>query len=733
MNQMTDRPLLEALCARLGIDPAYTDAFGTTRLASDATLQSLCEAMGALPAQPSDPAVAGSSREAGGKSWLAPATVVPVGEGGAIELPLRRPDEPAAQALRWRLVQEDGTVCEGALEAGQAAVRWTGLAPGYHRFELLAQPHGGRPLAATLIVAHPASCLTPDDIAPQLRVWGPVVQLYAVRSARNWGIGDFGDLLGVVEFAAEAGAGMVGVNPLHALFPDQPAAASPYSPSNRGWLNPLYLDVGRVEGFDACEAVRRHVEAPAFEARLAGLRATEFVDYPAVAQAKFEVLAMLWRWFADTHLAHGTPAAADFEAFCRDGGEPLRTHALFEAVQAHRHELDPGAWGWPAWLPAWQAADSAEVSRFAREHADRVAYHAWLQWLCERQLGAVQARARALGMPIGLYRDLAVGVASGGSETWANRALYALGARVGAPPDELNLHGQDWGLPPMIPAQLRAAGFGPFIELLRANMRHAGALRIDHVMGLMRLFWVPPGAAPVEGTYVHYPLAELAGIVALESRRNGCLVVGEDLGTVPDDVRAVMAERGMLSYRPFYFERGGNGEFRSPAELPRRALVALGTHDLPTVRGFWRAADIRLRVALGLFPDQALQDATARSRDQDRAALVRALAREGLLGGSGDAAHGADALAREGDPDDALVAAIHAWLARTPAALLAFQLEDAFGQLEQVNLPGTNESTYPNWRRKLPVALQDWDAVPLLARIVAALVDGRGAAPRAPA
>ena len=733
MNQMTDRPVLEALCARLGIDPAYTDAFGTTRIASDATLQSLCEAMGALPGRSpgsdTDPAPFG----AGGEALLPPACVVPVGDGGAVELALPLPHELSARALNWRLVREDGSIEQGALDVGQASVKWTGLAPGYHRFELLAQPPGAAPLATTLLVAHPASCLNPDDIAPGLRIWGPVVQLYAVRSARNWGIGDFGDLLGVVEFAAAAGAGMVGVNPLHALFPDQPAAASPYSPSNRGCLNPLYLDIERIEGFDACEAVRRHVQAPAFAARLAGLRATELVDYPAVAQAKFEVLAMLWRWFADTQLARGTPAAADFDSFRRGGGEALRTHALFEAVQAHRRQLDPGAWGWPAWPPDWQAADSAEVARFAREHADRVAYHAWLQWLCERQLGAVQARARALGMPVGLYRDLAVGVASGGSETWANRALYALGARVGAPPDEINLHGQDWGLPPMIPARLRQAGFAPFIELLRANMRHAGALRIDHVMGLARLFWVPPGTPPTEGTYVHYPLAELAGIVALESRRNGCLVVGEDLGTVPDGVRTMMAERGMLSYRPFYFERGGEGEFRSPAELPRRALVALGTHDLPTVRGFWRAADIHIREALGLFPDQALHDATARARIHERAALARALARAGLLGESGDAWHGDEALAREGDPDDALVAAIHAWLARTPAALLAFQLEDAFGQLEQVNLPGTNESTYPNWRRKLPVALQDWDAVPLLARIVAALVDGRGAAPRAPA
>ncbi len=504
----------------------------------------------------------------------------------------------------------------------------------------------------------PPRCYVPPGLSEGPGFWGVSAQLYALRSARNWGIGDFSDLATLVEIVSAHGAALVGLNPLHALFPHQPARASPYSPSSRLRLNVLYLDVESIDDFRECREAQALAGSEAFQARLAGLREAPLVDYPGVAHAKLETLERLYAHFRENHLAHGTDRAAAFRAFQAAGGESLRHHALFEARTGQR----------------------------AGESLERIEFFEYLQWQAETQLARAAGRCRALGMPVGLYLDLAVSPARDGSEVRADPECYASGASIGAPPDDFNTEGQDWDLPPLRPQALRERGFEPFAAALRAAMRNAGAIRIDHVMGLMRLFWIPRGKRPAEGAYVHYPMEELFAIVARESRRHGCVVVGEDLGTVPDEVRVAAARAGVLATRLLYFERAADGELRAPAEYPRDALVAIGTHDLPPLAGWWE------------------------SRPEDRGRLLRALERERL--------RPENCGPESATLPPAVALATHAFLARTPARLMVVQLEDVFGVRERTNVPGTTHQ-HPNWRRKLPVTLEAMDCddrLELLAR-----------------
>ncbi|HEY4636797.1 MAG TPA: 4-alpha-glucanotransferase, partial [Burkholderiales bacterium] len=568
------------------------------------------------------------------------------------------------------------------------------LPAGYHRLRVAGLP------GETLIIAAPPRCYRPPALADGGRVWGPAVQLYALRSERNWGIGDFGDLAKLVELAAERGAGIIGLNPLHALFPHNPAHASPYSPSSRLQLNVLYLDVEAIEDFRECEAAQRRVRSAGFQARLAQLREAPLVDYPGVAAAKFEILELLYAHFRERHLGAAGARGAAFRDFQAKSGRALRLHATYEALQAHFHARSTATWGWPVWPQAYRDHDSAEVARFAREQLERIEYYEYLQWQAERQLAQVSERCRARGLAVGLYVDLAVSVDRAGSDTWAHQECYALGASVGAPPDEFNPNGQNWGLPPLRPDRLRASGYRLFIETLRENMRDAGALRIDHVMGLMRLFWIPPGKGAAEGSYVSYALEEMMAIVALESERQRCMVVGEDLGTVADEMRAALARYGILSTRLLYFERGAQGGFKPSAAYPRDALVAVSTHDLATLAGWWSGRDLRLRLELGLFPDEGVYEKQLVERAQERVRLMLALQHAGLLPpGLAPDVTGSQMLT------PALAEAIHAFVAAAPSRVMMVQLEDAIGVAEQANMPGTT-TEHPNWMRRLPETLE---------------------------
>jgi 4-alpha-glucanotransferase len=588
------------------------------------------------------------------------------------------------------LAEQERRELDGRWQTRRALPLPDDLPHGYHSLRVRVEHGTGADCA--LIVA-PRGCFEPQVMRDGRRLWGVAVQLYTLRSQHNWGIGDFADLEDVVRGCAPRGAAFIGLNPLHALFPGNPWQFSPYSPSSRHFLNVLYIAVERLPEFSECAAARQRVAAPEFQAELERLRSTANVDYPGVANAKLPVLRLLFDHFRREHLARDSARAAEFRAYVAERGESLRLHALYDAIDEHLRAQDGDRyWGWPVWPEAVRDPAGAGVHEFEAAHRELVEYYAWLQWLADWQLGEVQRLARELGMPIGLYGDYAVGVNPSGSETWSDQALYRKGAGVGAPPDALALKGQDWGIPPQDPNVLTDEQYRPFRNLIAANMRHFGALRLDHVMALFRQWWVPVGLSATDGGYVHYPLDDLMSVLALESERHDCLVVGEDLGTVPPEMSHAMDERAVYSYRVLLFEKHADGRFKRPGEYPRRAIATVTTHDLPTLTGYWSGNDIELRRQLALYPSDEIRAVVSNERVSDRGALLAALADEGLkpVGCDGSAESYSAALAL----------AIHVYLARSTAALVVVQAEDLVGMAHPVNVPGTSDE-HANWQRKM--------------------------------
>lgn len=721
---MNAQDLLARTAAGYGIQPYYWDIWGQRHDTTPAIQRALLAAMGV---DSDDAAILAEHEAAGWHRPLVPVQVVRETEQ-PVRVSLTLPAALAGRPLVWTLTEESGRQHHGELQvaaleplaqhdvAGHRYQRFAFPLPltlprGYHRLTLAA--------AELPIIVVPERCYQPPALAAGQRLWGLALQLYGLRSSRNWGVGDFTDLTEAIDQAADLGADCIGLNPLHELFPAEPDQPSPYSPSSRQFLNPLYLDVEAVADYQQCAAARARVASTEFQTRLARLRATELVDYAGVAAVKFEILGLLYRHFDRHELSRDSQRAQDYRRFQAEHGEALRRMALFDTLHAWFRTLDPAVHGWFDWLPGFHHPAAAAVTRFADDHTVEMGFYGYLQWLAEGQLQAAAERATTRGMALGLYRDLAVGETSHGAATWSDPALYAGGARIGAPPDDFSPGGQDWGLPPPIPVTLQERGYAPFTALLRANMRHSGALRIDHVMALLRLFWIPPGLSPQAGAYVEYPLADLLGILALESQRQRCLIIGEDLGTVPDELRAALAAAGVFSYRLLYFQKRWNedGEFCPPGDYPAQALVAASTHDLPTLAGFWQGRDIDLREQLGLFPQPGQAENQRADRAADRARLLRALTAAGLVPVEPTA---------DRPWSSELVLAVHSYLARSPAQLLMVQPEDVCGQHEQANLPGTIDQ-HPNWRRKLPLALDQWRAEPRLQALAQALrAAGRG-------
>jgi 4-alpha-glucanotransferase len=555
----------------------------------------------------------------------------------------------------------------------------------------------GAALAALPAPAHRHSSETPQARAflpPWLdtsRVWGITCQLYGLRSGRNSGIGDFEDLAQLAELAARHGADFVGVNPLHALFLAAPGHFSPYSPSSRRFLNPLYVAVDRLEGV-----------TPSDQTGLEAVREAELVDYPQVSALKRAAFSSAFAHFRHGHLGTGSHADQAFQSFRARQGSGLAGFALFEALSEHFAAQGLSA-GWQGWPDAYKDNASPAVRAFRERHADRVEFHAWLQWVAADQLAEAQQRALAAGMRIGLYLDMAVGVATHGADTWCAPDKVLAGAHIGAPPDPFNANGQDWGLAPLSPEPMRKGRTDGLRTVLDAAMRHAGAVRLDHVMGLRRLYLIPQGRPSSDGAYVDYPIDTLLGVVAAASADGRTIVIGEDLGTVPHGFRDIMREADIQGYRVLFFEREHGGGFRPPDAYDRSALACVSTHDLPTLAGWWGGRDIAERARIGLLAPEAV-DAALAERLGDRRALIAALNREGLLSAARlDLAHTGASLPDR--LDDALAVATHRLVARTPCRLVAVQLEDLVGAEDSVNIPGTI-AEHPNWRRTLPVALE---------------------------
>ena len=668
---------VDRLAHAAGIEPSYRDYFGNDVRVEEPTKRALLEAM--------------QFTEAGEENVATLGTLV-VRHGTTAEL-LR-------DAARWSIQLESGEQYAG----DPAAVPL-----GYHRLTLGSDPTEER----FWYVVVPAACYVPPEME-RGAIWAVATQLYALRSQRNWGAGDFSDLARLARLAGAAGAAAVGLNPLHELHASNPQACSPYAPSSRLGINTFYIDVAAVPELRESARAQALVESPAFAAGLADMRATELVDYPAIARLKREVLELLFAAFQTQHLQRpGDRRAAEFRRFLRHGGEPLRMLATYQALTESFRASDPHSYGWLQWPAEYRSPGSPAVARFAREHAARIEFFAYLQWLADRQLAAAAKAARDCG--VGLYRDLAVGVELNGADAWSDQHTIVGSASLGAPPDALNAFGQNWGLPPLSPLALRRSGYAPFAHLLRANMRYAAILRIDHVMSLQRAFWIPRGRPPSEGAYVRYPLQDMLGVLALESVRNRCAIVGEDLGTVPDGFRESMQDARALSSRLVYFERGfTDGVFRAPQTYPRLAASSIGTHDLPPLAGWWVGSDLAVRAQLGLFPDRESERAAREDRRHARLELVGALLASGALDEAtagrlreDASAGGSAAVATE------LIAATHRFLAQTPSMLKVVAIEDVLGDTEAVNVPGTVDER-PNWRRKHIRTLEEIERSQLL-------------------
>ncbi len=695
-----------------GIGDAYHNYRGELQYFSLQTKTAILSAMGC--AIDDDSALAAEVAQIEAARWRRILPAVATAHGARIGFDINVAARDFGAAIVWRVLAEDGSRLDGAVSTADCAEVWRGevqgswitrrrfelgvdLPPGYHEFE--AKIAGGAAQNCLLIVA-PPTCFEPPSIAAGRRLWGIAVQLYTLRSHSNWGIGDFGDLEMLIRWMASCGAGFVGVNPLHALAPADPARSSPYSASSRHFLNVLYIAVRAVPEFEQCLAARARIAEPEFAQRLHTVRAQPLVDYRGVADLKFEILALLHQDFRAKHLATRSDRGREFLEFVAQRGLPLQMHARFDALDRHFCATRGTASGWMSWPQEYRDVNGGAAARFALEHPAEVEFYAYLQWLAHEQLLRAQALTRELGMPIGLYGDYAVGANPSGSETWVDQAGYCLGAEIGAPPDPLALKGQGWGIPPPDPLVLQTRALRGFVQLIRDNMRYYGALRLDHVMSLYRLWWVPAGCPATAGAYVHYPLQQLLSALSLESARGSCLVVGEDLGVVPDEMRRAMPEFGLYHYKVLLFEKV-SGRFRRPGEFERRALAAATTHDLPTLHSYWEARDIELRRRLNLFPTEAIESEIVRERDHDREMLLAALREQGI-----NPEHPAKPL----EPyTEELGHALHLYLARSSAALVALQIEDLLAMTDPVNVPGTS-SEYPNWQRKVTASIEEMAA-----------------------
>jgi 4-alpha-glucanotransferase len=666
------REALERAASRCGVECEYTDTWGRRHVASDQALEEILHALG-VPAG-SDEEIHAALERRDLAEWSRPVDPAVVVFEDSDNIALRVPMERSGESVKLEIGWENGEIqhhwfwlpelaeLNRATIAGKEFVAKrlplpSPLRLGYHELRLywVKEPELETFGQARFIVC-PRRAYAADG-----RVAGVAVSLYGLRSARNWGCGDFTDLLAAIDAFARAGAQFVALNPLHAIPNRQPYNTSPYLPECSLYRNFLYLDVERVPGFAADPAARPEIEA---------LRATELVEYERVAKLKLTALRGAFFRFRQAG------GSAEFDAYVQAEGKPLHDFAEYSALWTEIHAAHPEIWLWTNWPAEFQDPNTASTG-----DRDAVLFYKFLQWQVDRQLAEAQARALARGMRIGLYHDLALATDRFGADLWANRRFYLTSAQVGAPPDELAPSGQEWGFPPPNRDAHREDGYERFARSIRNNARHGGALRIDHVMRFFRLFWIPEGLRAAQGAYVRDYVDDLLGVLALESVREKFIVIGEDLGTVQEEVRQRLSQTGILGYRLLWFERNVDGTFRLPHEYREHAAVSTTTHDLPTLSGFPRGCDIEARRTAGLIDDAGYQAQWA-ARREETVRLEQALERAGF----------------PGDPLGFVLA--------TPCTLAIVNQEDLTGETEQQNLPASTWQ-HPNWRRKMKVAVED--------------------------
>ena len=694
-----DRPVLRALADRMRIQASYVDQTGEKlRHTSDETRVRLLAAMGidASTEERAQEALTKLRRKAR-RQWIDPVRVVRQSSRTLSRVVVRMPTIHAEQA-QWTLVlrTEEGVESRwnGTTQGGRSrrfAIGLTVVPPlGYHDLTITFEGGGKRRSATQRLIVVPQRCMAPELRLRGRRGFGITANLYTVRSRENWGAGDLGDLATLSEWLGHQGGAFVGVNPLHALR-NEGYDVSPYSPISRLFRNPLYLRVDDIPELAYDHVARTLISQSELQQELTELRAANMLDYGRIMALRAPVLEQLYRTFEERELLPHTERGLAYESYLAREDPQLTQFATYMAIA---EQEGPDARAWPE---ALRDPRSPDVASRREELRHRVGFHAWLQFELDRQLGNAAHHAAESGLALGLYQDLAVGSAPSGSDVWANPGLFRQGATVGAPPDMYSEEGQNWGLPAMDPFVLRETRYDYWIRLLRSGFRHTGALRIDHALGLFRMFWVPLGESARTGAYVTSFSDELFGIMALESMRHGAIVVGEDLGTVPPQVPKVLERWGVLGSKVVVFEWDhASGRFRAAADYPRLALTTVNTHDLPPVTGWMRERDVTLRSELGDLSDEHQLATARRARAHDRGGVVQILIEEGLLPPS----------AHESLDAETLVRALHAFVRRTPAALVGLSLDDIALESEPVNIPGVWQDRYASWSRRMREPLE---------------------------
>jgi 4-alpha-glucanotransferase len=572
---------------------------------------------------------------------------------------------------------------------------------GYHKLRLLVD---GKPAVESRVIVCPDRAYLPHRLEHGGRIAGFAATLWGLRSARNWGCGDFTDLHALIDWVVDdLGGSFIALNPLHIIHNRFPYNSSPYLPLSIFYKNFIYTDIERVPEFKDCAVAQRALASASVQKEIAELRAAEFVEYERVSHLKKRFLKALYRQFLQASKS-GSARAQAFREYTAREGEPLERFALYCALDEILHKQDRNRWTWLDWPREYHDPNSEAARQFSQQHRITVDFYKYIQFVTEEQLAAEQDYAKQRGMEIGLYHDLALATDSCGSDLWAYRNFYVTGCRVGSPPDAFSPKGQDWAFPPPNTIAHRENGYELFRASIQKIVRHGGALRIDHVMRLFRLFWIPDGVEAQDGVYVKDNAIDLLRILALESVRSKNIIVGEDLGTVTDEMRETLARFGILSYRLLYFEKRRDESFKSSAEYPRHALVASTTHDLPTIAGFWTGRDIEARRAAGLADEQGYYS-QMEDRRREKQRLLDLLHSEGLI---------PDGYPRNAVEIPELDGVLHnasiGFLAQTRSALLLLNQEDLTKETEQQNLPGST-AQYPNWRRKMK-----WDVEGLAAK-----------------
>lgn len=610
--------------------------------------------------------------------------VLPLTKVVTLKLPIEielNAEYSAEQTTNWQILFEDNSQRQGST-SGKIISITDEIPLGYHQLTIT-KPDGTQ--ESCRLIVTPQTAYQPQELQQHKKLWGTFLQLYTLRSEQNWGIGDFSDLKQFLTELAAKGGDFIGLNPIHSLFPANAEYASPYSPSSRLWQNIIYIDVNAIPAFQQSKAGQQWFNSSVIQQQLKTLREKDYVDYAQVMKLKLQGLRFAFEQFQQQD-------QSKFDAFITENGESLKLQGTFDALHQWLSERLPEQWGWTNWAEEYQDYHSPAVAEFQQEHADLVRFYMYLQFIADEQLKNCNQLAQDLAMLIGFYRDLAVGVTGNGAETWADKELFVLDATVGAPPDIMAPNGQDWGLAPMHPEVLQSRGYQPFIDLLRANMKNCGALRIDHILGFARMWWVAKGEPAKNGIYVRYPLEDILSILALESQRHQCLIIAEALGTVPEGMLESLERKGILAYNIFYFEQESN-QIKPLANYPYQAMTTLSTHDLPTIQGYWKGYDFELGEKYGIYPSKSVLHTLKQARSYAKLYIRNAV--EEVM---------------ELEPNEVGVTKkfthqLQRYVADTNSALYGTQPEDWLNMLEPVNIPGTS-SEYPNWRRKLSKTIE---------------------------